>query len=126
MTEHPQGAEPVSVGRSSHLDRRETVRSPVRSSCLVHTVSTRGQRKGLALGFASHLLRVAVGESARRAPRKAAQGEIVGLMKETVSGTAVVALRLPAGHGSDLARLTVPQSAPGADGPCSSSGAQRR
>ena len=59
----PQGAESVSVGRSSHLDRRETVRSPVRSSCLVHTVSTRGQRKGLALGVASHLLRVAVGES---------------------------------------------------------------
>ena len=57
----PQGAESVSVGRSSHLDRRETVRSPVRSSCLVHTVSTRGQRKGLALGVASHLLRVAVG-----------------------------------------------------------------
>ena len=63
---------------------------------------------------------------ARRASRKAAQGEIAGLTKETVSGTAVVALRLPAGHGSDLARLTVPQSAPGADGPYSSSGAQRR
>lgn len=40
---------------------------------------------------------------ARRASRKATQGEIAGLTKETVSGT-VVALRLPAGSGSDLAR----------------------
>ena len=81
---------------------------------------------GLALGVASHLLRVAVGESTAGPSRKAAQGEIAGLMKETVSGTAVAAHCARPGHGIDLARLTtaVPQSAPGADGPCSSSGAQ--
>ena len=48
----------------------------------------------------------------RRAPRKAAQGEIAGLTKETVSGTAVVALRLPAGSGSDLARTDSPAVRP--------------
>ena len=55
----------------------------------------KGPARGLALGVASHLLRVAVGESTAGPSRKAAQGEIAGLMKETVSGTAVVALRLP-------------------------------
>ena len=40
------GAEPVSAGARVSLRWSGTVRSPVRSSCLVHTVSTRGRRKG--------------------------------------------------------------------------------
>ena len=74
--------------RNSTVARPELMPGP-------HSQHKGPAKGGLALGVASHLLRVAVGESTAGPSRKAAQGEIAGLMKETVSGTAVVALRLP-------------------------------
>ena len=97
MTEHPQGAESVSVGRSSHLS---IVKKRYGRPSGAHAWSTQSAQGASERGSRSASPRTCCAwpsARARRASRKATQGEIAGLTKETVSGTVVVALRLPAG-----------------------------
>ena len=110
MTEHPRGLNLFLWGArlTSIVEKRYGRPSGAHawSTQSAQGASERGSRS------ASPSTRCAGPSAKARHGSRNPAGEIAGLTKETVSGTAVVALRLPAGSGSDLARTDSPAVRP--------------